>query len=105
QGWAAGEVRHDVLAWREGVQEQAVLVERLGLVSMQTYVVEARRAEDAPWMTVTTVQDDLLADVVAIVDAGPTPGDWRIRHDGPCDSGHPVVPERETVKITRWDRL
>jgi hypothetical protein len=55
-------------------------------------------------MPVTTVQDDLLADVERIVIDGPTPGDWRIRPEDP-EPRHPVAPERETVKITPWDRL
>lgn len=68
---------------------------------MQTYVVEARRVEDGPWMPVTTVQEDLVDDVAAMM---PTePGDWRLRPEDP-EPRHPVAPERETVKVTVWDR-
>lgn len=73
---------------------------------MQTYVVEARRHEDGPWMPVTTVQDDLLADVERIVIDGPTPGDWRIRPEDP-EPRHPVAPEPSlgVPKPSRWQRL
>lgn len=71
---------------------------------MQTYVVEARRTEDSPWMHVTSVQEDLVADVAARM---PTePGDWRLRPEGPePEPWHPIAPKRKTVKITPWDRL
>ena len=71
---------------------------------MQTFVVEARRHEDGPWSQVTTVQEDLVDDVAQIIAEGPTPGDWRLRPEDP-EPRHPVAPQRETVKVTAWDRL
>jgi len=69
---------------------------------MQTHVIEVRRTVDAPWMPVTTVQDDLLDEVLPLV---PTePGEWRLRPEDPAPR-HPVAPQRKTVKVTPWDRL
>lgn len=74
-----------------------------------TYAVEARRAEGAPWMPVTTVQEDLVdfvaEQLVDLTDGGGST-EWRLRQTDP-EVKHPKAPAapRETVKITRWDRL
>lgn len=68
---------------------------------MQTFVVEARRHEDGPWMPVTTVQEDLVDDIAPMVEG---PGEWRLRPEDP-EPRHPVARKRETVKITWRDRL
>lgn len=68
---------------------------------MQTFAVEARRSADGPWMPVTTVQEDLVDEIAPMVEG---PGEWRLRPEDPAPR-HPVAPQRETVKITRWDRL
>ncbi len=69
---------------------------------MQTFVVEARRHEGGPWVPVMTVQEDLV-DAIApqISDA---PGEWRLRPEDP-EPKHPKAPQRETTRITLWDRL
>lgn len=68
---------------------------------MQTFVVEARRHEDGPWVPVMTVQDDLVDEIAPQI---PTEPGWRLRPEDP-EPRHPVAPERKTVKVTVWDRL
>lgn len=69
---------------------------------MQTFVVEARRHEDGPWSPVMTVQEDLVDVIAQQIPGGP--GEWRLRPEDPAPR-HPVAPQRETVKVTVWDRL
>lgn len=69
---------------------------------MQTFVVEARRSADAPWGLVMTVQEDLVDEIAPQIPDGP--GEWRLRPEDPTPR-HPVAPQRETVKVTAWDRL
>ncbi|OJU41804.1 MAG: hypothetical protein BGN97_03625 [Microbacterium sp. 69-10] len=69
---------------------------------MQTHLIEHRRDTESPWMPVTTVQDDLLDDIMPLV---PTePGEWRVRPENP-EPRHPVAPQRKTVRFTVWDRV
>lgn len=69
---------------------------------MQTFAVEARRDEGSPWMPVLTVQEDLVDEVAQMMPSGP--GDWRMRPTDP-EPKHPAAPQRETTRITPWDRL
>lgn len=72
---------------------------------MQTFVVEARRHEDGPWSRVTTVQEDLVDHVAQMIADAQMQGDWRLRPEDPEPQHPKAAPERETARITVWDRL
>ncbi len=74
-----------------------------------TYAVEARRAEGAPWMPVTTVQEDLVdfvAEQLIDLTEGGGSTEWRLRPTDP-EVHHPksTAAPREAAKITAWDRI